>query len=119
MAKSEQIASSKPPPISIQPRPGPTWERTRLCPIPLFLLNRVISGYPSQIYGALQGNGHVYLINPSGILIGPSGQINVHSFVGSTHNLTDGNFLQSAAMRLAGDSTASVRNQGSIQALGG
>src|SRR5438105_4102061 len=34
-------------------------------------LNRVFSANPSQIYGSLQGNGHIYLINPNGILVGP------------------------------------------------
>src|SRR2546426_8983351 len=43
-------------------------------------LNRVLSGNPSEIYGSLQANGHIFLINPSGILVGPSGQINTHSF---------------------------------------
>ena len=38
------------------------------------VLNRVITqGNPSAIYGTLNSNGNVYLINPSGILVGPSG----------------------------------------------
>src|SRR5438105_7522249 len=82
-------------------------------------LNRVLSGNPSELYGSLQANGHVYLINPSGILVGPGGQINTRSFVGSTLNLEDSSFLSGVGMRLSGSSTASVRNQGSIQALGG
>src|SRR5882724_5761566 len=82
-------------------------------------LNRVLSGNPSEIYGTLHANGHVYLINPSGILVGPSGQINTHSFMGSTLNVSDANYLSGVAMRLSGSSTASVKNQGSIEALGG
>src|SRR6185369_17466269 len=63
-------------------------------------LNRVLSGNPSEIYGSLQANGAVYLINPSGILIGPGGQINTRAFVGSTLNVTDGNFLSGVSMIL-------------------
>src|SRR6266436_6984541 len=65
-------------------------------------LNRVLSGNPSEIYGTLQANGHVYLINPSGILVGPSGQINTHSFMGSTLNVSDVNYLSGVTMRLTG-----------------
>ena len=39
-------------------------------------LNRVLSGSPSEIYGTLQSNGRIFLINPSGILVGPGGQVN-------------------------------------------
>ena len=82
-------------------------------------LNRVISGNPSQIYGSLQANGRVFVINPNGILVGPSGQIDTKGFVASTLDVPDSSFLSGASLILSGNSTASVRNQGSIQALGG
>ncbi len=34
------------------------------------VLNRVLSGDPSQIYGTLKANGIVFLINPQGVLVG-------------------------------------------------
>ena len=40
-------------------------------------LNWVISGNPSAIHGALKANGNIFVINPNGILVGPSGQIDV------------------------------------------
>ena len=40
------------------------------------ILNRVTGGKRSDLLGALQANGHVYLINPSGILIGAGAVIN-------------------------------------------
>ncbi|MGZ3185075.1 MAG: two-partner secretion domain-containing protein, partial [Telluria sp.] len=34
------------------------------------VLNRILGQDPSQILGALQSNGHVFLINPNGIMFG-------------------------------------------------
>ena len=82
-------------------------------------LNRVMVGNPSRIYGSLEANGIVYLINPNGILVGPGGAINTRTFVGSTLDISDANFLSGARLTLSGDSTASVVNQGTIEALGG
>ena len=40
------------------------------------VLNRVLAGAPiSEIYGTLSSNGRVWLINPSGILVGASGRV--------------------------------------------
>src|SRR5438445_1206963 len=51
------------------------------------VLNRVVGGNLSQLYGTLQGNGQVYVIHPSGILVGPQDQINTPGFLASTLNL--------------------------------
>ena len=56
------------------------------------VLNRVISNIPSQIQGALNSNGRVFVINPNGILIGQSAQIDVAGFVASTLNISDQDF---------------------------
>ena len=82
-------------------------------------LNRVVTASPTTIYGTLQANGSVYLINPNGIMVGPGGVINTRSFVGSTLNIDDASFLRGVGLTLKGTSTASVENQGAIQALGG
>jgi filamentous hemagglutinin family protein len=83
------------------------------------ILNRVTGGNPTQIYGTLQGNGQIYLINPSGILVGPGGVVNTHSFIGSTLDVSDSSFLSGAGMVFSGDSAAGVRNEGTINAIGG
>jgi filamentous hemagglutinin family protein len=86
-------------------------------------LNRVTAANPSQIFGTLQANGTVYLINPSGILVGRSGQIHAGSFIGSTLDFgpdeasANQSFLSGAGLRLSGNSTAAVRNEGYISAL--
>ncbi|MBI5386517.1 MAG: filamentous hemagglutinin N-terminal domain-containing protein, partial [Verrucomicrobia bacterium] len=82
-------------------------------------LNRVISASPTTIYGTLQANGSVYLINPNGILVGPGGVINTHNFLGTTLSATDESFLRGVGLTLRGSSTAGIDNQGAIQAIGG
>lgn len=56
-------------------------------------LNRVIGVDPSILYGTLNANGRVFLINPNGILVGPTGKINVNSFVASTLDMANQDFL--------------------------
>src|SRR5579862_7937634 len=41
------------------------------------ILNRIIGGSPSQIFGSLLANGRVFLINPQGILFAPGAQLDV------------------------------------------
>lgn len=52
-------------------------------------LNRIYDQDPSIIQGALNANGQVYLINKSGILFDKGAQINVHTLVASTLDITD------------------------------
>lgn len=56
------------------------------------LVNRVVgtgtSGpSPSEIYGALNANGRVFLVNPSGVVFGGSAQVNVGSLVATSLDL--------------------------------
>ncbi|MEW6673789.1 MAG: filamentous hemagglutinin N-terminal domain-containing protein, partial [Thermodesulfobacteriota bacterium] len=44
-------------------------------------LNRVVGVDPSIINGLLSANGRIFVINPNGLLVGPTGQINVNSFL--------------------------------------
>ena len=57
-------------------------------------LNRIFQGSPSQIFGQLNANGQVYLINLNGFLFGPTSTINVGSLLVSSLPLalTDANF---------------------------
>lgn len=78
------------------------------------VLNRVIGGNSSQIYGTLQSNGRVFLINQNGILFGPNAVINVNGLVASTLNITNEDFL-AGRMKFTADLLAGkVENQGSI-----
>ena len=82
-------------------------------------LNRILSGNPSLIYGSLQANGRVFVINPNGILVGPGGQVDTKGFIASTLDIPDASFLSGGNLIFSGTSTAGIKNQGSINALGG
>jgi len=47
-------------------------------------INRILDGQASQILGSLNANGHVYLINPNGVLFGSGATVNVHSLTAAT-----------------------------------
>ena len=83
------------------------------------VLNRVTGGNMSEIFGTLQANGNVYLVNPSGILIGSSGVINVNSFIASTLNVSNSAFMNGGDFIFKGDSNANIKNLGTINAVGG
>ncbi|MFT0891556.1 beta strand repeat-containing protein [Pseudochelatococcus sp. G4_1912] len=86
-------------------------------------LNRVRGNIASQIDGSLTATGSVYLINPAGIAVGPTGRIETGgSFIGSTLDISDDDFQKAArgeAHTFKGTSGAAVRNAGRIGALGG
>ncbi len=47
-------------------------------------INRILQQDPSKIFGALNANGNVYLINPNGFLFGASATVNTRGFSAST-----------------------------------
>ena len=83
------------------------------------VLNRVVTANPSAIYGTLQANGNVYLINPGGVLVGAGGVVNTASFVASTHDISTEEFMKGGQLNFKGNSDASVVNQGNITAREG
>ncbi|MCG7852820.1 MAG: filamentous hemagglutinin N-terminal domain-containing protein, partial [Methanosarcinaceae archaeon] len=56
------------------------------------VLNRIMSGEASGIFGSLQANGRVFIVNPAGIVFGANSTVNVTQLVASTLNITDENF---------------------------
>jgi filamentous hemagglutinin family protein len=79
-------------------------------------LNRVTGGSASEIRGALQANGGVWLVNPRGVLFGPTAQVDVHSLVATTANILDADFLAGKYdFRSASpDPDAGIRNEGNL-----
>ncbi|MFC7288768.1 filamentous hemagglutinin N-terminal domain-containing protein [Herminiimonas glaciei] len=78
------------------------------------VLNRVTGQNPSQILGALESNGRVFLINPNGIVFGAGSQVNVAGLVASTLAISDSNFLAGKNKFTAGDVAGAVSNLGGI-----
>ncbi len=83
------------------------------------VLNRVVTANPSQIMGNLTSNGQVYLINPSGILVGKDAQIDVTAFVASTLNISDANFAAGVKQFSTDDLPANLTNMGTIRTPNG
>ena len=82
-------------------------------------LNRIFDQNPSQIFGSLQANGNVILLNPNGILFGPNAQVNVGGLMASSLNLTDANFLRGNYLFQGTGVEGWVKNAGSIQGASG
>jgi filamentous hemagglutinin family protein len=76
------------------------------------VLNRVVGGNLSAIYGSLQSNGRVWLVNPAGILVGPGATIDTAAFVASTLTMRDADFL-AGKLTFSGPG-GNVINQGTI-----
>ena len=84
-------------------------------------LNRVIGGNPSEILGSLLANGRIFLVNPNGIFFGPSSQIDTGSFLASTLNIKNDDFLNERFNFFLepGTEGSSIINQGNINAASG
>jgi filamentous hemagglutinin family protein len=83
-------------------------------------LNRVTGTNISSIDGLLSATGSVYLINPNGVIIGKDGVVSTGgTFVASTQDLTNAEFMTGGTLTFSGASTASVLNLGKVGSLGG
>ncbi|CBY87178.1 filamentous hemagglutinin N-terminal domain-containing protein [Haemophilus influenzae] len=93
------------------------------------VFNRVTSDQISQLKGALNSNGHVFLINPNGIVMGKDAVINAAAFTASTLNILDEdlkarnfNFEQAkdkAMAQIVNNGLISVSKNGSVNLIGG
>jgi filamentous hemagglutinin family protein len=69
---------------------------------------------PSLIYGALNSNGAVWVANPNGVFVGPTGVISVAGFLGASQQISGSDFLNNTVK--FNNLSGSVNNQGSITA---
>jgi filamentous hemagglutinin family protein len=83
-------------------------------------LNRVTGLNPTSILGALTATGSVYLINPQGIVVGPTGTISTGGrFVASTLETSNAAFMAAGPLTFSGNSDAAVINLGKIGSSNG
>jgi len=79
-------------------------------------LNRVLSGEASQIYGKLSANGHVFLVNPAGVVFGAGSKVDVGGLVASTMDITNEDFLAGRLDFRRNGASGGISNQGEITA---
>ncbi|MGJ4953666.1 beta strand repeat-containing protein [Bradyrhizobium sp. HKCCYLS20291] len=84
------------------------------------ILNRVTGSISSTIAGQITGNGQVYLVNPNGIAITPTGNVRVGGgFVASTLDISDADFNAGRLSFSGRGSSAAVSNAGTISGAAG
>lgn len=76
-------------------------------------LNRVTGGSISDIQGQLNANGHIFLINPNGVVLGKTATIDVAGLVASTSDISDSNFM-AGRFEFDGNGSGTIVNQGNI-----
>ena len=83
-------------------------------------LSRVTGNISSLIDGSLSATGSLYLVNPAGVVVGAGGTVTTGgSFIASTHDISNGDFLNGGAAEFSGASNAEIVNNGTISSANG
>jgi filamentous hemagglutinin family protein len=84
-------------------------------------LNRILDQKASEILGAIDANGHVFLVNPNGIIFGSTATVNVGALVASSLDINYDDFMAGKYdfQTLADGSPGVVVNRGLLQAATG
>ncbi|MDG2004710.1 MAG: filamentous hemagglutinin N-terminal domain-containing protein, partial [Novosphingobium sp.] len=79
-------------------------------------LNRVTGGSSSVVGGLIEANGQVWILNPNGVFISPTGRVTTPGFLASTGNISQTDFMDATTQLVIGStgSSASIINQGAI-----
>src|SRR3990167_6312281 len=80
------------------------------------ILNQVIGPNSSKIYGTLDANGQVILVNPNGVIVGKTGVINAASFFASTSSLRYDDFMKGDIHFSVQDVASMIHVEGRIEA---
>jgi filamentous hemagglutinin family protein len=85
------------------------------------VLNRVFNELPSQIYGRIQANGQVFIMNPNGVVFGPGARVEVGGLMASSIDIDVEDFMNGHYRFAApeGSVPGAVINSGLIRAATG
>lgn len=81
------------------------------------MLNRVLGNSASEIFGKINANGQVFLINPNGVVFRPGAEVNVGGLLASSLDMKTADFMAGRFNLQSNGSAGQVLNQGSITAL--
>ena len=79
------------------------------------VLNRIFDQQASQIFGQIKANGHVFLLNPNGVIFGRGAKVNVGSLLVASANANKDDFMRDGRLKL-NTGRGFVLNQGLLQA---
>jgi filamentous hemagglutinin family protein len=79
------------------------------------ILNRVTGNDPSHIFGSLGSNGHIWLINPYGVLFGENARIDAAGLLASTMDIANIDFLAKRYHFNSAGIPGEIKNQGEIR----
>ncbi len=79
-------------------------------------LNRVTSASATEIFGQLNANGQVFIVNPAGITFGLGSQANTGSLLASALSISDANFLNNNLTFERNGARGQVNNLGTLTA---
>lgn len=82
-------------------------------------LNRVTGSAPTEIFGKLNANGQVFLVNPSGITFGRGSQVQTGTLLASVLDITNRNFINNDLIFERDTARGQVNNQGTLLAKEG
>lgn len=80
------------------------------------LLNKVIGPEMSAIYGRLEANGQIILMNPHGVLVGKTGVIDACAFMAISHDLNNVEFMDGKLDYSMSDLSGVINVDGRIDA---
>ncbi|HUW20040.1 MAG TPA: right-handed parallel beta-helix repeat-containing protein [Sedimentisphaerales bacterium] len=81
------------------------------------VLNKVVQGGATQFDGSLFGNqGHIIIVNPQGIIFGPTSLVQAYKFTASGLDIANNDFMNGHYQFVAGDGVGKVANYGQISA---
>jgi fibronectin-binding autotransporter adhesin len=80
-------------------------------------INSVLGNNRSEIYGNLQANGQVFLLNPNGVLFGPNAQVDTGALLATTARQVTQD--ASGQWQLSNKGSGQIINQGQLRAQNG